>query len=123
MANVGVLKTPAHRVGKFTQFVRREIQHRNNLLTNRPLDKAADISILHRLANGLQPAQPRDRHQSRMRTIEDSDLALFVRFDITHHTDIQRTLRQLQLLCQPLRSLDHKQVKMLRGIEKRIVIA
>ena len=58
-----------------------------------------------------------------MRTIEDSDLALFVRFDITHHTDIQRTLRQLQLLCQPLRSLDHKQVKMLRGIEKRIVIA
>ncbi|MNC39927.1 hypothetical protein D3C75_886120 [compost metagenome] len=54
--------------------------------------------------------------------VEDRYLAFFIRFDVINDVDIQIQLIQMQLLRQPLRALDHKQVEMFRRIEEAILI-
>ena len=82
MSDVGITKTSCHRTGERFQLFTRQIEDRNDLLINRFFDERADLGIIHRLAYRIQPGLEGDRHQRRVRAVQNGHLAFFVGHDV-----------------------------------------
>ena len=110
VANIGIAKAAQHRIGKRIQLVTRLRQRRDNLITQRALNKLRQRAVVHRFSHRLQPGQKRHRHHGGVRAVEDRHLALFIGFDVVHQADIQRQAVEPQLVGQRWRPLDHQLV-------------
>ena len=82
-------------------------KRRNDLVVEHGVHEAANGLVMHAVAHDIKAGNPGTRNEGGMGTVEDADLALFVRGDVGSHKDTRKTsLHKGKLLGKRLVALD-----------------
>ena len=99
-------------------------KRRNDLVVEHGVHEAANGLVMHAVAHDIKAGNPRARNKGGMGTVEDADLALFVRGDVGSHKDTRKTsLNKGKLLGKRLVALDAPHLEGLAHGQEGILVA
>lgn len=99
-------------------------KRRNDLVVEHGVHEAANGLVMHAVAHDIKAGNPGTRNEGGVGTVEDADLALFVRGDIGGHKDAGETgLHKGKILGKRLVALDTPHLEGLAHGQEGILVA